>query len=81
MYHCTTEGSVISTMLRRSLWLPMVQGSILHGGGPLLSAANNVLPRKLDNRIDICRISQLNVAAMAQLARAMASVIVQHRIE
>ena len=45
------------------------------------SGANNVLPRKLDNRIDICRISQLKVAAMAQLARAMASVIVQHRIE
>ena len=59
----------------------MVRGSILHGGVHYFSAGNNVLPRKLDNRIDLCRISQLNVAAMAQLARAMASVIVQHRIE
>ena len=59
----------------------MVRGSILHGGVHYFSAGNNVLDNKLDNRIDTCQISQLIVAAMAQLARAMASVIVQHRIE
>ena len=58
----------------------MVRGSILHGGVHYLSAGNNVLDNKLDNLIDICQISQLIVAAMAQLARAMASVL-QHRIE
>ena len=58
----------------------MVGGSILHGGVHYFSAGNNVLDNKLDNRIDICQISQLIVAAMAQLARAMASVL-QHRIE
>ena len=58
----------------------MVRGSILHGGVHYFSAGNNVLDNKLDNRIDICQISQLIVAAMAQLARAMASVL-QHRIE
>ena len=59
----------------------MVWGSILHGGVHYFSAGNNVLDSKLDNRIDICQILQLIVAAMAQLARAMASVIVEHRIE
>ena len=59
----------------------MVGGSILHGGVHYFSAGNNFLDSKLDNRIDICQILQLIVAAMAQLARAMASVIVQHRIE
>ena len=58
----------------------MVRGSILHGGVHYFSAGSNVLDNKLDNRIDICQISQLIVAAMAQLARAMASVL-QHRIE
>ena len=58
----------------------MVRGSILHGGVHYFSAGNNVLDNKLDNLIDICQISQLIVAAMAQLARAMASVL-QHRIE
>ena len=58
----------------------MVGGSILHGGVHYFSAGNNVLDSKLDHRIDICQISQLIVAAMAQLARAMASVL-QHRIE